>query len=142
MLSLLTLIGCAVVATTLDQGSKIFVTRRCSEGRFYEFRAGCGVRRVHNQTRGILCLPAGRAAALLAGVGFLGSALLLGSAAPVEGTAVGFGLALGGATGNLSDRLARGSVVDFIALGWWPAFNVADTALVVGLIVTVWSVLS
>jgi signal peptidase II len=78
---------------------------------------------------------------VLAGVGVLGAALLLGSAAPVKGTAVGFGLALGGATGNLSDRLARGSVVDFIALGWWPAFNIADAVLVVGLIVTFWSLL-
>jgi len=139
---LLTLIGCAAAATGLDQVTKVLVTRRCSEGRFYELRAGCGVRRTHNQTAGILCLPAGGAAALLAGVGFLGSALLLGSTAPVGGTAVGFGLVLGGATGNLSDRLARGSVVDFIALGWWPAFNVADAALVVGLIVTFWSLLS
>jgi signal peptidase II len=139
--TLLTLIGCAAAAAALDQVSKIFVTRRCAEGRFYEFRAGCGLLRVHNQRGAIVTLPSGGAAALLAGVGVLGAALLLGSAGPVKGAAVGFGLALGGAAGNLTDRFARGSVVDFIALRWWPTFNLADAALVVGLTLTFWSFL-
>jgi signal peptidase II len=45
---------------------------------------------------------------------------------------VGIGAAVGGATGNLLDQLRRGAVVDFIAVGWWPAFNVADAAIVSG----------
>jgi signal peptidase II len=48
----------------------------------------------------------------------------------------GLALILGGALGNVVDRLRFGSVVDFIdlhALGWhWPAFNVADSAICVG----------
>jgi signal peptidase II len=48
----------------------------------------------------------------------------------------GLALILGGALGNLWDRLAYGHVVDFLdfhAMGWhWPAFNVADSALSVG----------
>jgi signal peptidase II len=52
---------------------------------------------------------------------------------------VGLGLLLGGALGNLADRVFRhehGAVVDFIqAVGWWPVFNVADAAIVVGVIV-------
>ena len=48
----------------------------------------------------------------------------------------GLALILGGALGNLWDRLAYGQVVDFLdlhALGWhWPAFNVADSAITVG----------
>lgn len=54
------------------------------------------------------------------------------------GWAVSLGLLLGGATGNLVDRLfrspgpGRGGVVDFIALGWFPSFNIADSAIVVG----------
>ncbi|MEN6478497.1 MAG: signal peptidase II [Anaerolineales bacterium] len=44
-----------------------------------------------------------------------------------------FGLMLGGAVGNLIDRLARdGAVTDFVDLRWWPVFNVADSCLVVG----------
>ena len=48
----------------------------------------------------------------------------------------GLALILGGAIGNLIDRLRFGHVVDFLdvhALGWhWPAFNVADSAITVG----------
>jgi signal peptidase II len=39
------------------------------------------------------------------------------------------GLVAGGAAGNLIDRLGQGYVVDFLDLGWWPVFNVADSAL-------------
>jgi signal peptidase II len=45
------------------------------------------------------------------------------------------GLVLGGALSNLADRLFRshhGGVVDFIDFHWWPTFNVADAAIVVG----------
>lgn len=53
---------------------------------------------------------------------------------------IGIGLVLGGALGNLCDRLFRGrggAVVDFIDLGWWPIFNLADAAVVVGAITLV-----
>ena len=43
-------------------------------------------------------------------------------------------LFLGGAIGNLVDRVFRGFVVDFIDLSWWPAFNLADSALVVAVV--------
>lgn len=49
--------------------------------------------------------------------------------------AVGAGLVLGGAVGNLADRVARGRVVDFITLSHWPTFNVADACITVGVIV-------
>lgn len=39
------------------------------------------------------------------------------------------GLVAGGAVGNLIDRLGWGYVVDFLDLGWWPVFNVADSAI-------------
>jgi len=52
-------------------------------------------------------------------------------------SAAGLGLVLGGALGNLTDRVVRGSgfsgrVVDFIDFRWWPVFNVADSAIVIG----------
>jgi signal peptidase II len=56
------------------------------------------------------------------------------------GPRTGFGLALilGGAMGNVMDRLALGHVVDFIDVYWnawhWPAFNVADSAISVGVV--------
>ena len=43
------------------------------------------------------------------------------------------GLQLGGAFGNLSDRIIFGYVTDFIDVGWWPVFNLADSSIVVGI---------
>ena len=55
----------------------------------------------------------------------------------VRSAAVGLGLILGGALGNLTDRVARGpglsgSVVDFLDFQIWPVFNVADMGIVIG----------
>jgi len=51
-------------------------------------------------------------------------------------------LILGGALGNLIDRLTVGAVIDFLdfhAFGWhWPAFNVADSAITCGAILLIW----
>lgn len=48
-------------------------------------------------------------------------------------TCAGLALVLGGAAGNLVDRIVRGYVVDFIHVSGWPIFNVADIAVVVGM---------
>jgi signal peptidase II len=42
------------------------------------------------------------------------------------------GLQLGGAMGNLLDRIRFGSVVDFVDIGFWPIFNVADVSIISG----------
>jgi signal peptidase II len=44
------------------------------------------------------------------------------------------GLVVGGAVGNLIDRVSSGSVTDFIKLPLWPAFNLADTAITLGVL--------
>jgi len=49
------------------------------------------------------------------------------------------GLVLGGTVGNLIDRLHLGYVTDFIDVGFWPAFNIADSAIVVGVIILAYS---
>lgn len=48
---------------------------------------------------------------------------------------IALGLQLGGAVGNLTDRLTRGSVVDFLDFKFWPIFNIADSAIVVGVLI-------
>lgn len=56
------------------------------------------------------------------------------SAWPVR---LGLALILGGAIGNVADRIRLGYVVDFIDLRWWPVFNLADSAVVVGVMLLI-----
>ena len=53
---------------------------------------------------------------------------------------VAIGLVLGGTVGNLIDRLRFGYVTDFIDFGFWPAFNIADSAVTVGVILFAYSI--
>jgi signal peptidase II len=60
--------------------------------------------------------------------------------------AAALALVLGGAIGNLYDRITLGHVVDFVQLHaagyYWPAFNVADSAITVGVVLLVWDSLT
>lgn len=62
---------------------------------------------------------------------------------PPERALTGYGLALvlGGALGNLTDRLRYGEVVDFLDFRVWPIFNLADTAIFIGACLLVWELL-
>lgn len=76
-------------------------------------------------------------APVLAGLAVVAVVVLVAFVRRVTSTAmaVAVGLVVGGALGNLADRAFRshgGAVVDFIALHFWPTFNVADAAIVVG----------
>jgi signal peptidase II len=59
--------------------------------------------------------------------------------------AVGLALLLGGAVGNLIDRIVYGHVVDFLDFHWgeahWPAFNVADSAITIGVVLLLFDTL-
>lgn len=52
---------------------------------------------------------------------------------------IGLGLGLGGAIGNLVDRLRTGYVTDFLDMPFIPIFNVADTAIVIGVTLLLWA---
>jgi signal peptidase II len=75
----------------------------------------------------------------LALVVVVGAVIALARSRGIQRTwALPIGMIVGGAAGNLADRLfrgdgwLRGSVVDFIDLQWWPIFNVADIGVTVG----------
>ncbi|MCA9405604.1 MAG: signal peptidase II [Candidatus Omnitrophica bacterium] len=51
---------------------------------------------------------------------------------------IAFSLILGGAIGNLFDRMVYGYVIDFIDFQIWPVFNIADTAISIGALVVAW----
>jgi lipoprotein signal peptidase len=57
-----------------------------------------------------------------------------GAAFQSRASAASLGVALGGAAGNLRDVLRLSSVTDFLEIGWWPSFNLADVAIIAGLI--------
>ena len=82
--------------------------------------------------------------ALLGVVLFLCLALFLYRSLPLLASLpnrIALGLILGGTVGNLIDRLRLGYVTDFIDFRYWPAFNVADSSLVVGSIIIAYSLL-
>jgi signal peptidase II len=55
---------------------------------------------------------------------------------------VGLGLVVGGSISNLADRVRLGHVTDFLDVRFWPAFNLADTFIVVGVIVLLGALLA
>lgn len=61
--------------------------------------------------------------------------VIVGRSARTRMAGVALGLVVGGAVGNLADRLFRhhgGGVIDFVDLQWWPVFNLADASICVG----------
>ncbi len=50
---------------------------------------------------------------------------------------IGIGLVAGGASGNLIDRLMFGYVIDFLDFQVWPVFNIADSAITVGVVLLI-----
>lgn len=59
-----------------------------------------------------------------------------------RGISLSLGLILGGALGNLTDRIRLGYIIDFIDFRVWPVFNIADSAITIGLIILAWNILS
>jgi signal peptidase II len=116
-----------VALSTLDDGPVDLVgSLRLS----LTFNDGAAFNLGSGRTTGIALLAVAISAVILA----------LGLRAERTAVAVGYGVVLGGALGNVADRAFRagdgflgGRVVDFVDPGWWPVFNVADAALWVGI---------
>jgi signal peptidase II len=124
----------ALVVVIADQISKAVVLARSPPAGLTAPRSLVSIRCVLNR-RGTLAALAGAPALVAlwgAMIGFVAVILhcgLLGDEALVP---LAVGAAMGGATGNVLDWLCRGAIVDFVAIGPWPVFNLADAALVVG----------
>ncbi len=131
-------VAVAVVVFALDQLTKAWAVHRLSSGDidlFWTLR----LRLTYNSG---MAFSRGRGFGPVIGVLALVVIVVLVLAAR-RGTsklgAVAVGMVIGGAAGNICDRLLRdadgflqGRVIDFIDLQWWPVFNVADSAIVVG----------
>jgi signal peptidase II len=139
----------ALLIAAVDQLSKLWIRNLLPEGHSLPVTAFFRLSHVHN-TGGVFGLFQGQSLPLTI-VAFIGVAVLLVYALFIyrrfpfsDGMLAksALGLVLGGTIGNLIDRLSLGYVVDFIDFGFWPAFNVADSAVVIGVILFAYSIRS
>lgn len=139
MMALLTLaiIGATVIA---DQITKLVVLRSLSPGEVLAVAPGFNLTLGFNEgaSFGMMSdLMAGRPLLMVALTGAL-AIVFAGMALRADGMRERAGLALivGGAVGNIIDRLRQGAVTDFLDVYWrdwhWPTFNGADIAISVG----------
>jgi signal peptidase II len=131
--------GVAAAVVALDQLAKELVRSGIEPGERHDLIAGIKLVNVRNSgiAFGLLAdggalLVVGTAVALLALVFFF----VTHTGRPLVWLPTG--LLLGGAVGNLIDRAVEGSVTDFIKLPSFPAFNVADMAITVGVIALIY----
>ena len=118
----------------VDQATKSWAVSRLTHGDIHVIWKFDFV--LQYNTGGAFSLAQGWAP-VIGGAAIVIVAILVASVRNARSNAVAaaLGLVVGGALGNLSDRIFRshhGAVVDFIALHFWPTFNVADSCVVVG----------
>jgi signal peptidase II len=129
----------AAVVVILDQVTKSVVRSNIALGDRHKFLPG--VTLVHDRNTGVAFTLFAGGGALVLVVTFAALALLIGYFAMRPERALLWlptGMLVGGAIGNLIDRIARGGVTDFIQLPHWPAFNVADMSITFGVLVLLW----
>jgi signal peptidase II len=131
----------AGVVVAIDQVTKALVVDRIAPGGHVDFVPGLGLTNVRNTGVAFGALEgAGLAVAVLIG---LSLALLIGyfvANRDLPWLWLPVGMLVGGALGNLADRARSGAVVDFIDPVRWPAFNVADSCIVIGVFVLLYVV--
>lgn len=127
----------ATAAAVADQLTKALVVRELALGEKVDIAGPLAIHHVQN-TGIAFGLFAGAAAivAVLTSLAIASMALLFargGARHPV--LPVGLGFVVGGAVSNLVDRVRVSHVTDYLDVGFWPAFNLADTFIVVGVAV-------
>ena len=128
---------CAAVLA-VDQAAKAAIEAQLVPGEQVEVLGPLGLTLSHNH--GVAFGLAGGAGAPLIAVTLvaLGVVVYLFARNPARrGMWVATGLLAGGAIGNLADRVRAGSVTDFVDLGSWPPFNLADVAITAGVLLLV-----
>lgn len=138
---LMALIALAVVA--LDQLVKVIVRATITQGEIVDVLPGIDF--VHTINTGIaFSLFSGSTGVIailtLIAIGVI-AIVLVAYAGQHKLVPIGGGLLLGGSIGNLIDRISREGVTDFIAIGPWPPFNIADIAVTMGAILLVLAII-
>lgn len=126
----------AALVVAADQATKAAVTNRLGSGKIVSvgpwLRVHCVVTRFRHQ--GLLRRPAVLLLIWAAALAVVLLATNSGHFFQRRTAQMGLGAALAGSGSNLYDRLRHGRVIDFLDLGWWPASNLADVAIVLGVI--------
>lgn len=123
----------AAAVLALDQATKIVVRAGLEPGETVELAAGISLVNVRNRGIAFGLLADGGGLLVLVTLGALALLLAYFAFHPERrGMWLAAGLVTGGAMGNLVDRIRDGAVTDFVDLPFWPAFNVADTAITGG----------
>lgn len=133
---LLRLLGVAIVVFIADQASKRLVEGRIEPGERVDFVGPLDLTLAFND--GIAFGLAGGGGIwviLLSAVALVALGAFVAAAPAGWPSSLAGGLILGGALGNLVDRVRLGEVTDFLLLPGWPAFNLADAAITAGVIV-------
>jgi signal peptidase II len=128
----------ALATVAADQGVKAVVRASVEPGQTVDVLPGIHLVNVRNSGVAFSMLSEGGALPVIVGLVAL-AALLAFFATHMDRPLVWLptGLLVGGAAGNLVDRVRDGSVTDFVKLPHWPAFNVADMAITVGVVALV-----
>jgi len=118
----------------LDQASKLWIRMNLAPGQSLPADSPVRLTHVTNSGAAFGLLPAQTTFFILVAAFVIVLILLYDRILPQSSPLlkIALGLQLGGAVGNLVDRLRYGYVVDFFDIRVWPVFNVADSAIVVG----------
>jgi signal peptidase II len=127
----------ALAAVLADQLTKALVIRKLEVGDSIDIAGPFTIHHVHNSgiAFGLFSTWADVVTLLTAGAVIWMVAYFARSGARHPVLPVALGLLIGGSAGNLIDRIRLGHVTDFLDLRWWPAFNLADSFIVTGVIV-------
>jgi signal peptidase II len=140
-----TIVSVAVVAAVviaLDQVAKALVTASIQRGDAIEVIGPLKFTLTYNDGVAFgLAGGGGIFVILLSMVALVALGAFIATAPDRPGTWLAGGLILGGALGNLIDRVRIGHVTDFILLPNWPAFNIADASITVGVVLLAWTVI-
>jgi signal peptidase II len=94
-----------------------------------------GITNIHNSGAAFGLAPAGATIFLIGALAVAIGLVVYVSRTPADAwTYTTLGLILGGTVGNLYDRIAYGTVTDFVNFHFWPVFNVADSAVSIGVV--------
>jgi signal peptidase II len=128
----------AALVVSVDQGVKAAVVSSLRLGESVELAPGLALTHVRNTgvAFGVLA-GSGLSVALLSGLALTVLLLWFAGHAGRPGVWLPVGLLVGGALGNLADRARVGSVIDYVDPVAWPAFNVADSCIVLGIVAMV-----